>query len=61
MQPNKIKKYEGEKEALLTFLRQTKDGKFAKIDESSLSYARMKQLREAFEYEEDVYYYGTSC
>jgi len=63
MQPNKIKKHEEKKKALLTFLRQTKDGKFAKIDESSLPYARMKQLREAFEYEyeEDVYYYGTSC
>lgn len=36
MQPNKIKKHEEEKEALLTFLRQTKDGKFAKIDKSSL-------------------------
>lgn len=61
MQPNEIKKHEEKKGALLTFLRQTKDGKFAKIDESSLPYARMKQLREAFEREEDVYYYGTSC
>jgi len=61
MQPNRIKKHEEEKEALLTFLKQTKDGKFAKIDKSSLPYTRMKQLREAFEREEDVYYYGTSC
>lgn len=45
-----------EKKALLTFLRQTWEGKYAKIDESSLPYTRLKEQRE--EIYEDEYYYS---
>ncbi len=46
-----------EEKALLTFLKRTKDGKYAKIDESSLSYSRLKEQREEI-YCEDEYYYS---
>jgi hypothetical protein len=48
---------EKEKEVLLTFLKQTKKGKYAKIDESSLPYSRLKEQREE-SYSEDDYYYS---
>ncbi len=44
------------KEALLTFLKFTRDGKFAKIEESSLVYARLKEQRE--EPPEEEYFYS---
>ena len=43
-------------ELILTFLKQTKDGKFAKIEESSLPYIRIQEQREDTFYEEDYYY-----
>ena len=45
-----------EKKALLTFLKQTREGKYAKIDESSLPYVRFREQRE--EIYEDEYYYS---
>ena len=42
--------------ALLTFLKQTRKGKYAKIDESLLSYSRMKEQREEPYYEDEYYY-----
>ena len=56
--PVKAKKarQKGEK-VLLTFLRQIRQGKYAKIDESSLSYARLREQREE-PYEEAEYYYN---
>jgi len=45
-----------EKEVLLTFLKRTREGKYAKIDESSLPYVRLKEQRE--EIYEDEYYYS---
>ena len=45
-----------EEKALLTFLRQTQEGKYAKIDESSLSYSRLKEQREEPCYEDEYYY-----
>jgi len=48
-----------EKKALLTFLKQTQEGKYVKIDESSLSYSRLKEQREE-PYYEDEYYYSFS-
>jgi len=44
------------KEALLTFLEYTRDGKFAKIEESSLAYARSKEQRE--QPPEEEYFYS---
>jgi hypothetical protein len=44
------------KEALLTFLEFTRDGKFAKIEESSLAYARLEEQRE--QPPEEEYFYS---
>jgi len=44
------------KEALLTFLKLTRNGKFAKIEESSLAYARLKDQREEYLMEEEYFY-----
>jgi hypothetical protein len=48
---------EKEKEALLTFLKLTREGKYATVDKSSLPYSRLKQQREESQYE-DEYFYG---
>jgi len=45
-----------EEKALLTFLKKTKNGKYAKIKESSLPNSRINEQRE--DYYEDVYYYS---
>jgi len=45
-----------DEELILTFLKQTKDGKFAKIEESSLPYARIQVQRDDTFYEEDFCY-----
>lgn len=45
-----------EEKALLTFLKQTREGKYAKIDESLLSYPRIKEQREEPYYEDEYYY-----
>jgi hypothetical protein len=50
-------KRETEEKVLLTFLKQTREGKYAKIDENSLPYSRLKEKREEPFYE-DEYYYG---
>jgi len=47
-----------EEKALLTFLKQTREGRYAKIDESSLPYARLKVQREKTYEDEDEYYYS---
>jgi hypothetical protein len=52
----KIKK---EEEILIAFLKRTKDGEYATIEESSLPYARMKEETESVEAYGD-YYYGIS-
>ena len=44
-----------EKNILLNFLKQTREGEYAKIDESSLRYPRIKEHREPY-YEEEYYY-----
>ncbi|MEW6573740.1 MAG: hypothetical protein AB1374_08930 [Bacillota bacterium] len=44
-----------EEEALLTFLKQTKDGKYAKIDENLLRYLRVEPQRCCLDEE---YYYS---
>ena len=50
---NEIK--EKEEKALLTFLKLTREGKYAKVDESSLTYSRIKEQREET-YEQEYYY-----
>jgi hypothetical protein len=47
-----------EEKDLLTFLKKTRKGEYAKIDKSLLSYSRIKELREEPYYEEDEYYYS---
>lgn len=46
---------EKEEKALLTFLKQTREGKYVKIDESLLSFTRIKEQREE---PYDEYYYS---
>ena len=55
------KKIENEKreESLLIFLKQTQEGKYAKVDEQFLPYARIKEQREEVSLE-DEYYYSVS-
>jgi len=53
MEPKK--EQQERKEALLTFLEFTREGKFAKIEESSLAYARLKEQREETPQEEYFY------
>ena len=53
MEPNK--EQQERKEALLTFLEFTREGKFARIEESSLAYARLKEQREETPQEEYFY------
>ena len=50
-------KDEKEKE-LIKFLRLTKKGKYAQIDENSLPYSRMKEETEEIEPYQEIYYYG---
>ena len=55
----KVKKKElrqKEEKALLTFLKQTQKGKYAKVDESSIPYSRLKEQREESCYEHEYYY-----
>jgi len=53
----KAKERKGEEKELITFLKRTKDGEYAKIDERSLGYTRVKEQREPY-YNDDEYYYG---
>jgi len=46
-----------EEKVLLTFLKQTREGKYAKVDETSIPYSRLKEQREE-PYDEDEYYYS---
>ena len=48
---------QNKEKTLLTFLKQTKEGKYAKIDKSSLPYSRL-QAQSAEIYYEDEYYYS---
>ena len=48
-------RHEGDEKVLLNFLKQTREGEYAKIDESSLAYLRIKEQREP-SYEEEYYY-----
>ncbi|HHT9124055.1 MAG TPA: hypothetical protein ACFYEF_14395 [Candidatus Wunengus sp. YC63] len=56
MESKKKETRQNEKKVLLTFLKQTREGKYAKVDESSLSYSRLKEQREEPYYEDEYYY-----
>ena len=49
-----------EEHALLRFLKQTKEGKYAKIDEGSLDYVRVREEREHVDSFSETYYYCLS-
>jgi hypothetical protein len=53
----KIKK---ERETLIAFLKRTREGEYAPIEESSLPYTRIKEETESIEVYEEEYYYGVS-
>lgn len=55
---DKNQKRENEKKTLLTFLKQVKEGEYAKVEENSLRYSRFEIQREDTYYEEDEYYYS---
>ena len=57
MKPKRKELRQKEEKVLLTFLKQTRKGKYAKINESSLPYLRVKEQREE-DYSEDEYYYS---
>jgi hypothetical protein len=45
---------------LLSFLRQTREGKYAPIDDSSLPYSRLEEETETVESLEEEFYYSVS-
>ena len=49
-----------DEQILLSFLRRTKEGKYAPIDESSLPYSRIIEESETVESSEEEFYYSVS-
>lgn len=49
-----------ELQIMLRFLERTRDGKYAPIEESSLSFTRLKEVTESIESIDEQYYYGMS-
>jgi hypothetical protein len=47
---------EKEEKALIIFLKRTKEGEYAKIDERQLAYPRVKEQREPYFNDEEYYY-----
>lgn len=56
MEAKKKKLRQEEEKALLAFLKQTREGKYAKVNETSLPYSRLKEQREEPYYEDEYYY-----
>ena len=56
MEEKKAESRKKEEATILTFLKQTKEGKFSKIDERILLFPRTTQVTEDFDYEEEYYY-----
>jgi hypothetical protein len=55
------KDIKNEEELQLLFLRETREGKYAPIEESSLPYARMGDIEDIVTFiEEEDYYYSIS-
>jgi len=49
-----------DEKVLLSFLKRTKEGKYAPIEKSSLPYSRIIEEREAIESLEEEFYYSVS-
>jgi hypothetical protein len=49
-----------EEKLLLSFLRRTREGKYAPIDQSSLPYSRIIEESETVESPEEEFYYSVS-
>ena len=49
-----------EEKLLLSFLRRTREGKYAPIDQSSLPYSRIIEESETVESSEEEFYYSVS-
>jgi hypothetical protein len=56
MEVEKKKIRQKEEKDLLTFLKRTRKGKYAKIDKNLVSYSRVKEQREEPYYEYEYYY-----
>jgi hypothetical protein len=54
----RIHKNNEKENAILTFLRETKEGKYAPIEESSLEYVRMEDEQDNIEIPEENFYYS---
>ena len=54
------KEIKEEAEMVIRFLKRTREGEYAPIEESSLPYARLKEEAESVEVYEEEYYYGIS-
>ncbi len=46
--------------AILTFIKEVKEGKFGKIEESSLPFVRIKEETVSIDIDEEDYYYSIS-
>jgi len=57
---NKDMKKRQDEEKLLTFLQKTKDGEYAKIDQTSLPYVRIREERSCVETVNESFYYSIS-
>lgn len=57
MKVEKSEKRQREKQALLTFLKQAKEGKYAKIDSNSIPYSR---LRVETYFQDECYFFSIS-
>ncbi len=55
-----LREGKAELEILLKFLEYTKEGLYSPIEESSLSYARIKEETNLVELHEEEYYYSIS-
>lgn len=56
----KSAKAKSKEKLLLSFLRRTREGKYAPIDQSSLPYSRIIEERETVESPEEEFYYSVS-
>ena len=56
MEEKKKELRQKDEKAMLTFLKQTQEGKYAKIEQSSLPYSRLREQREEIYYEDEYYY-----
>jgi len=57
MKPDLTTEQRKELDTLVLFLQQTKDGKYAPVEESSLRYVRMSEMR-SDECADESYFYG---